>query len=99
MGLCFFQGFNSLPLLPTWSKGVLIMRLKTSSTTTLMQTSMNQSQTKHDFKAVKEFHVITLQAFIDVCLPLDFVVADLNCGTSNCIFFYLYFLFQVYHAM
>lgn len=53
-------------------------------------TSMTQSQTKQAFKAMKEFHVITLQAFIDVCLPLDFVVVDLNCGTSTCIPFYLH---------
>jgi len=29
--------------------------------------------------------VITLQAFIDVCSPLDFAIVDLNCGTCTCI--------------
>jgi hypothetical protein len=37
------------------------------------------------FKAVKEFHVITLQVFIDVFSLLDFVIMDLNCGTGICI--------------
>jgi hypothetical protein len=42
-------------------------------------TSMTKSQTKWAFGVVKKFHVITLQAFIDVCSPPYFVVVDLNC--------------------
>jgi hypothetical protein len=37
------------------------------------------------FRVVKEFHVITLHALIDVCLPPYFTIVDLNCGTCTCI--------------
>jgi hypothetical protein len=46
-------------------------------------TSMTRSQTGWAFKTVKEFHVITLQTFIDVFSPPKFAVMDLNYGTAN----------------
>jgi hypothetical protein len=36
---------------------------------------MTRSQIGLAFRARKEFHVITLQVFINVCLPLDFAIA------------------------
>jgi hypothetical protein len=48
-------------------------------------TSITRSQTGRAFKVTKEFHVITLQVFINVFLPLDSAIVDLNCGTSICI--------------
>ncbi len=48
-------------------------------------TSITRSQIGQAFKTTKEFHVITLQAFVDVCLPLDFTIVDFNCGTCTCI--------------
>ncbi len=39
----------------------------------------------------KEFDVFILQALIDVCSPLDFIVVDLNCGMG--IFFHPSFVF------
>jgi hypothetical protein len=43
-------------------------------------TSMTKPQTGQAFKARKEFNVITLQAFINVCLPPNSIVVDLNFG-------------------
>jgi hypothetical protein len=43
-------------------------------------TSMTRSQIGQAFRATKEFHVVKLQVCINVCLPLDFVVVDLNFG-------------------
>jgi hypothetical protein len=41
-------------------------------------TSMTRSQTRQAFRVVKDFNVITLQTFIDVCSPPNFAVVDLN---------------------
>jgi hypothetical protein len=48
-------------------------------------TSMTRSQIGWAFRATKEFHVFTLQDFINVFSPPDFAVLDLNCGIGTCI--------------
>jgi hypothetical protein len=53
--------------------------------------SMTKSQTGRAFRVAKEFHVIILQAFIDVCSPPISIVVDLNCNT--CIFFHPFLIF------
>ncbi len=55
-------------------------------------TSMTKSQTGWAFKAAKEFHVITLQAFINVCSPPNCMVVDLKCKMAICFHLCLIFL-------
>jgi len=45
--------------------------------------SMTRSHIGWAFKVGKEFHVITLQVFIDVCSPPNFVVMDPNYETCT----------------
>ncbi len=44
---------------------------------------MTISQTRRTFRVAKEFHVITLQAFINVCLPPNSTIVDFNCGIGT----------------
>jgi len=54
-----------------------------SSTTNV--TSMTRFQIGWAFRVAKEFHVITLQAFVNVCSPPNSIVVDLNYETCACI--------------